>query len=385
MINVPLQEQSLIPLPVETLFSKELKDFDLLIFDNLPSHLYLKPSYLESVRDFVRGGGGFAMIGGPNLSDEGRYIGTPIEEILPVRLIEKEDYRRDSSLRVRLSRAGKAHPITRFSSDEGYNINLWQEMPPLDGINLLVPKSSGNTLLESNDGAFQPILTVGTYGKGRVLVLATDYSWKWYMGMVARGKENWVYLRFMERMVRWLTKDPSLDPVQIILPEKTGSVGEEMEIRIKVREEDFSLNRRGTVSLSIFNPDGMKIGSRLKTTGQSGEYLGSFLPEKGGTYKLKIETPNSHLEEYLVIASPLEDLDAAPQPERLRMISASTGGKFLSKDDDLLKEIEAYAEKTESHFIEVRNSPLWGRLYVLVLILFLITTEWYLRRRWGLV
>jgi len=385
IINVPLQEQSLIPLPVETLFSKELKDFDLLIFDNLPSHLYLKPSYLESVKDFVRGGGGFAMIGGPNFSDEGRYTGTPIEDILPVRLIEKEDYHRDNSSGVKLSQAGKVHPITRFSSDEGYDIKLWQEMPSLDGINLLVPKNSGTVLLESTDGASHPVLTVGSYGRGRVLALATDYSWKWYMGMVAKSKENWVYLRFMEKLVRWLTNDPSLDSVQIILPEKTGSIGEEMEIRIKAREEDFSPNRKGVVSLSVFNPDGMKIGSRIKSTGQSGEYLGSFLPEKGGIYKLRIETPNSRLEEYLVIANPLEELDAVPQPERLRMISASTGGKFLSKDDDLLKEIEAYAEKSESRFTEVRNSPLWGRLYALILILFLITTEWYLRRRWGLV
>jgi hypothetical protein len=205
------------------------------------------------------------------------------------------------------------------------------------------------------------------------------------MGMVARGKENWVYLRFMEKIVRWLTNDPSLDPVQVILPEKTGSVGEEMEIRIKVREEDFSPSRRGVVSLSVSNPDGMKIGSLIKNMGQSDEYLGSFLPEKGGTYKLKIETSNSRLEENLVIADPLEELDAVPQPERLRVISASTGGEFLFKDDDLLKEIEAYAEKFESRFTEVRNSPLWGRLHALILILFLITTEWYLRRRWGLV
>jgi hypothetical protein len=258
-------------------------------------------------------------------------------------------------------------------------------MPSLDGINLLAPKSTGTVLLESMDGASHPVLTIGTYGKGRVLALSTDYSWKWYMGMVARGKENWVYLRFMEKIVRWLTNDPSLDPVQVILPEKTGSVGEEMEIRIKVREEDFSPSRRGVVSLSVFNPDGMKIGSLIKNMGQSGEYLGSFLPEKGGTYKLKIETSNSRLEENLVIADPLEELDAVPQPERLRVISASTGGEFLFKDDDLLKEIEAYAEKFESRFTEVRNSPLWGRLYALIFILFLITTEWYLRRRWGLV
>ncbi|MDI7262015.1 MAG: hypothetical protein QME90_19135, partial [Thermodesulfobacteriota bacterium] len=145
ILNVPTHEQSLIPFPVETLFSKEIKNFDLLIFDNFKYPLYLSPHHLESIREFVRGGGGFAMIGGPNLVNEGRYAVTPIGEILPVRFAEKEDYRRDSKVGVRLSRAGVLHPIMRLSSDtvgdtagdDAHRLSFWQEMPPLDGFNLL--------------------------------------------------------------------------------------------------------------------------------------------------------------------------------------------------------------------------------------------------------
>ncbi len=54
ILNVPIQEQSLIPFPVETLFTKELSSFDLLVFDNLPSHLYIPPDYLSNIREFVR-------------------------------------------------------------------------------------------------------------------------------------------------------------------------------------------------------------------------------------------------------------------------------------------------------------------------------------------
>jgi uncharacterized membrane protein len=385
IINVPLQEQSLIPLPIETLFTKELKSFDLLIFDNLPSHLYLKPIYFESVREFVKGGGSFAMIGGPFFSDEGRYIRTPIEEILPVRFIEKEDYRRQASWRVGLSSAGKSHPVTRLSPDEAHNLNLWQEMPSLDGINLLVAKNSGTILLEGGDGTSEPILTVGDYGSGRVLVLATDYSWKWYMGMVAKGKDNWPYLRLMERMVRWLTKDPSLDSIQVTLPEKRGRAGQEMEIRFKVGEEDSLSRRKGSVSLSVFDPQGLRIKSQIKTAGQGNDYLGSFLPGKEGTYKLKIETLASRIEENLVVGSPMEGLDGVPHPERLEMISTATGGRLLSEEDDLLKAIETYAEKTESRFVELRSSGLWEKPYTFIFILILLVTEWYLRRRWGLI
>ncbi len=392
-LNVPTHEQSLIPFPVETLFSKEIKNFDLLIFDNFKYTLYLSPHHLESIREFVRGGGGFAMIGGPNLLNEGRYAMTPIGEILPVRFAEKEDYRRDSQVGVRLSRAGVVHPIMRLSSDTAgdtagddvQRLNFWQEMPPLDGFNLLEPKSSAAVLLESADGIPWPILTVSNYGNGRVLTLATDYSWKWYMGMVARGKGNLAYLRLVDRMVRWLTKDPGLDPVQITLPESAGSAGQEIEIRIKLKEEDLSPNLRSMVSFSVLNPDGVKIESKLKPTGQLGEYLGSLLPQKGGIYKLIVETSVGNLEESVVVAGLLDSLDAAPDHEQLKKISASTGGKFLPRSEDLLKEIEAYTERGQHSFIEEKRLPLWGMTYTLAIILALLGTEWYLRRKWGLI
>ncbi len=384
ILNVPVQEQGLIPFPVETLFSKELKNFDLLIFDNFPYRLYISPNHIESVREFVREGGSFALIGGPSFSSAG-YGDSPIGEILPVRFTGREDYRRDSPSGVKLSRAGVTHPITQFSGNQGDHRSLWSEMPPLDGVNLVEPKGKGTVLLESADGSQCPILTLGNYGKGRVLVLSTDYSWKWYMGMVAKGKGNGAYLRLIERAVRWLTKDPSLEPIQITPPEKTGTAGQEMELRIKVREDGFSTRLRGTVSLSVFNPDGMKIGSLLKATSEPSEYLGSFPTEKGGAYKVRVDAPTGSTEESIVIHSPLEDLDAAPDHERLKRITASTGGKMMLEKDELLKEIGAYAEKNEGGFVEERRVPLWNTPYALALILTFLMAEWYLRRRWGLI
>jgi uncharacterized membrane protein len=373
---------------VETLFSEEIKNFDVLIFDNFKYPLYLSPHHLESIREFVRGGGGFAMIGGPNLVNEGRYTFSPIGEILPVRFVEKEDYQRDSKAGVRLSRSGVLHPITRLSSDltgEDARLNLWQEMPALDGFNLLEAKSSATVLLESAEGIPWPILTVSSYGNGRVLALATDYSWKWDTGMIAKGKGNHAYLRLVDRMVRWLTKDPSMEPVQIVLPEGAGSVGQEVEVRIKLKEEDLSPNLRSMASFSVFDPDGVKIDSKLKPTGQSGEYLGSFLPPRGGIYRLKVETSSSHLEESMVVTGSLESLDASPNHEQLKKVSASTGGKFLSRGDDLLKEIEGYNRRGESRFIEEKWSSVWASPLVMILILAFLAVEWYFRRRWGLV
>ncbi len=385
ILNVPLQEQSLIPFPVETLFTKELKDFDLLIFDNFQSSLFFKAQYLENVREFVKKGGAFAMIGGSGFSAEGGYAGTAIEEILPVRWAGKEGYRRNHPLRVKLSRAGIIHPVTRLSLLEGENLSLWQEMAPLDGVNPLRPKSSGTILLESAEENSWPILTVNNYGKGRVLVLATDDSWKWYMGMVAKGKGTWAYLRLVERMVRWLTRDPSLEPVQITPPEISGAARQEMGVRVRVQEDPGFSKASKAISASVINPEGSKIPSPIKPAGQTGEYLLSFLPGKEGTYKVKVETRAGSWEESVFIGGPMENMDGFPNQEQLKKISASTRGKTLTGRDEFLAEIKPYEEGVHNRFVEESRHPLWDTAYILILLLGLLTMEWYFRRRWGLI
>jgi len=386
IMNVPLQEQSLIPFPVDTLFSKELKNFDLLIFDNFSYNLFLRKTHLESIERFVKEGGGFAAIGGPQFLETNRLLGSALEEMVPVRMSGKEFYRRGSSFGVKLSRGGKGHPITRFSAEENSNTRFWQEMPSLNGMNLVDSKGSAKVLLESTGDLSRPILTVGNYGGGRTLALATDDSWKWYMGMVAQGKGNWAYLRFMERMVRWLTRDPSLDPVQVAWMEGETRLGQRKEFRIQIREAELPPGSKGEMKLTVLNPDGLQMDARLEEEGgrQPNEFLGSFIPEKEGIYKLKIETPGGSREENVLITETWEDQDGIPDHEQLKRIAVLTGGRVLGKGDDPLKVIERVAKKGEKHFFEETKVPLWGNFYALALILVLLTSEWYFRRRWGL-
>jgi len=389
ILNVPPREQSLIPFPVESLFIKELSSFDLVIFDNFNYPLFLSPQHLEGIRDFVKGGGGFATIGGPNLFREDPSGSSPLGELLPLQFLEKEFYRRDSPVGVRVSRAGTTHPMMRLFDDVGGDgtdpHRFWQELPPLDGINLMEVKRPSTVLLESAGAIPRPILAVSDVGKGRVLALATDYSWKWYMGMVAVGKGTQLYSRLMHKMVRWLTRDPSLDPIQIIPSQLAASAGQLVEARVHVREQDLSRKAGAPPSFSVFNPEGIKIESTLKSTAQPGEYLVSFRPGKGGVYRLTVESPVGQQEASLVVAGPLETFDAAPDHEQLRRISASTGGVYVSKAEDLPQAIERYTQSGERRFLEERRSPIWATPVVLAVLLGLLCSEWYCRRRWGLM
>ncbi|RJQ49005.1 MAG: hypothetical protein C4530_23820 [Desulfobacteraceae bacterium] len=394
VLQVRSHEQSLIPFPVDTLFLKELANFDLVVFDNFNYSLYLSPEHLEGVRNFVDSGGGFAVIGGPDLFNEGTPGLSPIAELLPFRFVEDEFYRRETPLGVKLTRKGIRHPLMQFSEAGGgvERLRFWQEMPPVDGINLTEAKKPSTILLESAGGIPWPVLTVSEYGKGRVLALTTDYAWKWYMGKVARNEGTQGYLRLVHRMVRWLTKDPGMHPVQVILPESTGAIGKQIDLRVRVHGEDssdsFDLKSRtasGKASFSILDPEGVEVEWTLGAASIPGEHTVSFIPKKEGIYRIRIQTSTGDLEESIPVSGPFDRLDAAPRHDRLEAISRATGGKLVTESGDLLKTIEEYARRGERRFIEEKRLPVWANAYAMALIIGLLSAEWFFRRRWGLV
>jgi len=171
----------------------------------------------------------------------------------------------------------------------------------------------------------------------------------------------------------------------VTFPENSGFAGQEIEVRIQLQEEESSLNLGAPIRFSVFNPDGLKIDSKVRQSALPGEHLASFVPPKGGVHTLRVDTSSGQFEEFVVVAGGLDALDAAPDHEPLKAIATSTGGKVVSTREDLLNEIEAYAQRRETRFSEERRSPLWATPYVLVAVLGLLVAEWYYRRRWGLI
>ena len=94
---------------------EELKNFDVIFFDDFSHRAYFNPSYLERVRDFVRDGGGLAMLGGPRSFDAGGYGESALKEALPVELDGKGSFQTPAVLNVTAAPAtGKPFWVTRL-------------------------------------------------------------------------------------------------------------------------------------------------------------------------------------------------------------------------------------------------------------------------------
>ncbi|MCA9527163.1 MAG: hypothetical protein KC549_12795, partial [Myxococcales bacterium] len=117
-------------------FEEQLGSFDLIIFQNFTYRGYQMIQYLPLIREYVREGGGFVMIGGDLSFTSGGYAGTPIADFLPVELPpEGGDLIDEGRFRPTLTEAGRRHPITALSLVPEENDKLWAGLPELSGIN----------------------------------------------------------------------------------------------------------------------------------------------------------------------------------------------------------------------------------------------------------
>ncbi len=238
-VNVPQEELSLIPFPTRKIFLEELDNFDLIVFDNFSFRFYFPPQYLEKVKEFVAGGGGFWMLGGSLSFSGGGYAGTPLEEVLPVSLsgTPAAGGYTSAPFTPALTPSGETHPF--FQGLRGMTLS---ELPKLDGYNASGPVRAGAVSLLQHvreDGGAQAVLAIGRYGEGRTLALLTDSLWKWNFEMVGRGRGNYFYLSLVRQAVRWSVGDPQVQPLRVSVERERLVPGEKVRGAVRVLGEDY--------------------------------------------------------------------------------------------------------------------------------------------------
>ncbi len=400
VVNVPESQLSLIPFPTQRLFTQELKNFDLIIFENFSYQLYFPWYYLENVRKYVQEGGAFAMIGGTLAFSQGGYAGTPIEEILPVALRpDRNDYRTGTQ-RMVLTEEGKAHPITRLSPDATENQRIWDMLPELDAFNLVGQAKPGATVLGISSGRLDdrpavPLLAMQRFGDGRTLALMSDYIWKWNFQMAGRLDSNQYYLQFVRQMVRWLIRDPILKQVRIMADASEFPVGSDVTGTLQVLQDDYRPTENATLSTKLRTPHGTETPVQYVPTGNPGEYRYRFRADEEGIYELDVQADiggKTHEANRLLLRVQRpgdESQHAAPNHKLLRDIAERTGGTFFPiyapARPSVASLVEFFGGAPSYKVLEETQLRLRETLPLFLVVLGVLGVEWWWRRRVGLL
>ncbi|PIR18590.1 MAG: hypothetical protein COV48_06675, partial [Elusimicrobia bacterium CG11_big_fil_rev_8_21_14_0_20_64_6] len=252
----------------------------------------LPPQYLEALKSFVLNGGALLVKGGDNAFSSGGYKNSPLEEVLPVVLSARAP---DFVPGLFSAKPGPAeHPLVRLYETAELSQRAWAALPPLDGWARFASVRAGSTVLASHprekteDGKPLPIAAVRSYGRGKVMLISTDSSWRWKLGAAADPDASGFYGRFWTRAVQYLTGGLDLSKVKFApLPDRVPP-REPARLSLRVFDESFGPASAADTRLSVVwtGPDGRarEVAARVTEPGAYAIELTGLAP---GTHKVR--------------------------------------------------------------------------------------------------
>jgi uncharacterized membrane protein len=373
---------------------EELFSYDGLIIGSVEAGFFTADE-LRSIEAFVsRRGGGLLAIGGRLAFDGGKYKGTTIEELLPVSLTGGQVDDANSFAPVYkpiLTGAGQAHPITRLNEDRGANQKAWNELPPISVSEVLTNvKPGASVLLEARrvEGSAQvvPLLVQQRYGRGQTLALTAADTWRWRMRM---DSKNNAHETFWRQMLRYLVSSTPKQ-VEIGTEKEVYALDDNVQIVADIRDKKFNPVADAQATARVTKPSGLVVDVPLKftTLNSVNTYAGEFKADELGQHRIELIGNSGSLGQLSAQSNMLvsdlnrEYYSAAQNSDLLKRISAETGGKYYTPAesqallDDLIYRQTPYSERV--------TKDLWDMPVNFLLIIGLLSAEWFLRKREGL-
>ena len=371
---------------------EELFAYDAVVFGDIEAD-WFTPDQLRITEAFVSDrGGGFLMIGGLNSFREGGYAGTPIEDVLPVRLTG-DDWAMgivDHAFLLEPAGEGINHPLLRFGSTPEEDRAIWNALPELIGYNRVGGAKPGASVLAIDPGAnvlegSNVVLAVQRYGKGRSMAFTGFSTWRWQMHLPS---EDQSHERFWRQMIRWIAL---YAPGRVSVATDRSNYGgnEPVIIESRLFDRAFETVDGAEVWAHVTGPSGRPEAVRLeRALGKGGLYRGEYRPELGGMHGVEVSVRSGEgalLRDqtgFTVAPSATEFTNAGLRAEELERLAASTGGAYLPLSDaGRLTELIAPVEDTAT---SIRERDLRDTPFLFAAILLFLSAEWFLRRQKGL-
>lgn len=367
--------------------------FDVFIIGDLPYSAFRVNGVNlldEKLADRVNEGAGLLLLGGENSFNAGGYAGTKIGELFPTKLAASANPGRPDPgqvirqpMQMLPTPDGDSHYLMQLGSS---GEQAWRALPPLSRATRLVPKPASEVLAASADNV--PLLIATDVGRSRVAALATDETWKWYL----HGHLN-EHQRFWQQLLLWLAhkENDSDQALWVKVDPRNFAPGGKVPIQMGLRDDKKQPVENADYLVEVTGPDGKT--TTVPAQKQKGEALAEFTSTLvPGDYWVSVRatvdgksTGLPTQSRFIVEARDPELDNPAADPDLLAEIANLTGASVVPPEklgtflDDLLK------SGISTELTRNRIENLWDNWWLLLLFTGVMTVEWYLRKKNGLV
>lgn len=375
---------------------RALYAYDALVLGNVEGD-FLTRDQLTRVADFVAERGGGLLVFGALSFARGGFLGTALEEALPLELSDRRGGLARTSAqaagesssphKVTLTREGETHPVMRLGLDREETLRRWAAAPPLASTAMLGSPRPGAQILAitgTPSAGNYPLVAVQRYGRGRSMIFTGEASWRWRMLLPAEDRTHEIFWR---QVARWLSTDAP-DPVSL---NEIGAAmaGDTLKLDTVVRDADFMAVPDATVTVRVTLPGGARRElSAAPFDAPAGRYRTLLHADQVGVYRVRSEARRGPVvlgtsDRWLLVGgADLEMADPRVNEDVLRRVAAASGGRYLTEAE--LPGLPALLRASDTELPPPAQQDLWNNIWLFGLVIGLLSTEWVLRRRWGM-
>ena len=359
---------------------------------------YFTPGQQELIHQFVdRRGGGLLLLGGEFSLADGGWNATHLTDLFPTTLpTQAGTFHREADPRngtthttSELARAGVDSVITRLVDDPAANAAKWKTLPYLmDYEDPGTPKPGAAVLANmiTPEGKTLPLLITENFGRGRTAIMATGGSWRWQMSSPLGDTAHDL---FWQQLLRWLISDTpghvtASVPAQMLLD--NGAV----TLTADVRDREFNPAPDAKVEAHILGPSGISALVEMSPVPDNpGQFQAAWSATKTGAYLTEVTARRNATElgrdvlTFQRMDGVAENFHTEQNRELLERLASQTGGQYWKPAD--LGKLAAAIPFSEAGVTMRETKDLWDLPLVFLVLLLLRFSEWWLRRKWGIV
>jgi uncharacterized membrane protein len=364
-----------------------LFEYDLIIFGEVAIGLFADYE-LKWIRDFVETrGGGIIFIDGQRKKLQ-QFTEQNLGPLLPVEW--SMDPTTSQPTMLQLTDKGTREPALTFEVDTLANQRFWNQIPAPHTINIVQALPGAEVLVEAVvDGAPVPAVVTRNYGAGRVLYLAFDETWRW------RFKAADIYhQRIWNQLAKYVMPRPFAVSDEYVSVD-TGPVsykhGDSADIRIRLLGLGGKPATDAIVDALIWR-DG-RIVSTVSLSADAdvpGIYRGRSGELSQGEHEVSVQASGFSQDvlkargQFVVLPPESGELEnSACNESLLKQMAAESGGVYLREED--IGQLSDLLSPLSSGRVVESDTVLWQSYWWFAAIVILLTMEWFLRKRAGLL
>lgn len=366
----------------------ELDGFDTIVLGDVQPANWPRGLARNIHASISEGGKSLIVIAGRHL---GEWVESPeLSRLLPVEVTRDSGLPLSGAIDIRLTPEGRSSGWFTPPTGQNQEATAVSSVPTLEHIYPVLKKRPAATVLaetisQRNANGPLPVIAEHTYGRGRVLFIATDTLWRWQTYGPRTDDGVTLHAAFWQHAFRAMAPaEPTASGRRLFLrPTQTQSrVGE--CVRIAAELESTNEEAMPSLEATIVLPDGRRVPAAFQLAENAGRAPEiEFEPTLPGRYRIEAIArgegqPVAETFTVIEVAGRSQEADGSPVDRAaLERWAAATGGRVIDPDQaDGWLAADALPSVTTTRR---QSYDLWHNFSLLLLLCVLLAADWSYR------